>query len=68
MNTKNTPKRIVKSFIDLANMTKGLMDENQEPSVQQELEKCGGRRGESTKLHRVYHKTEDCRNMGIKKT
>ena len=49
-------------------MTKGPMDENQEPSVQQELEKCGGRRGESTKLHRVYHKTEDCRNMGIKKT
>ena len=31
---------MVKSFIDLANMVKGLMDENQQPSVQQELEKC----------------------------
>ena len=50
MNTKNGPKEIVKPFIDLANMTKGLMDENQQTSVQQELERLfpstrGGGRG-----------------------
>ena len=39
MNSKNDPKETVKSFTDLANMAKGLMDENQQPSVQQELER-----------------------------
>ena len=40
-------------------MAKGLMDEKQQPSVQQELEKLfsgtrgGGRAGESRDLHRV---------------
>ena len=38
MNSENTPKEVVKLFIDLANMTIGLMDEKQEPSIQQELE------------------------------
>ena len=39
MNSENVlRKEIVKSFIDLANVAKGLMDENQQPSVQQELE------------------------------
>ena len=38
MNSENTPKEIVKAFIDLANMAKALMDENQQPSVQQDLE------------------------------
>ena len=52
-------QEIVKSFIDLANMAKGLMDENQQPSVQQELERLfpgrkGGRRGgEIRELHGV---------------
>ena len=50
MNSENAPKEIVKSFIDLANMAKGLVDENQQPSVQQELERLfpsarGGGRG-----------------------
>ena len=39
LNSENTPKEIVKSFIDLANMAIWLMDENQKPSVQQELER-----------------------------
>ena len=30
----NAPKEIVKSFIDLVNMAKGLMDENKQPAVQ----------------------------------
>ena len=33
MNNENTPKDIMKSFIDLENMAKGLMNENQQPSV-----------------------------------
>ena len=51
MNSKNAPQKIAKSFIDLMNMAKGLMDENQQPSVQQELERLfpstrgGGRVG-----------------------
>ena len=50
MNSENAPKEIVKSFIDLAKMAKGLVDENQQPSVQQELERLfpsarGGGRG-----------------------
>ena len=59
MNSENAPKDIVKPFIDLGNMAKGLMDENQQPSVQQELKRLllikrgGGRGDESRKLHRV---------------
>ena len=59
MNSENTPKEIVQSLIDLANMVKWLMDENQQPSVTQELGKLfpsikgGGRRGESSELLRV---------------
>ena len=49
-----------KSFIDLANMAKRVMHENQQPSVQQELAKLlpstrggwGGRGGGSRELHR----------------
>ena len=37
MNSENTPKEIVQSLIDLVNMAKWLMDENQQPSVTQEL-------------------------------
>ena len=37
MNIEYDPKEVVKSFIDLVNMAKGLLDENQQPSVQQEL-------------------------------
>ena len=33
------PKNIAKSFIDLFDMTKGLMDDNEQPSVKQELER-----------------------------
>ena len=36
MTSENAAKEIVKSFIDLANMAKGLINENQQPSVQQE--------------------------------
>ena len=49
----------VKLFIDLANMAKGLMDENQQLSVQSQVEELlpsargGGRGGESRELHRV---------------
>ena len=39
MNNENDPKEMVKSFIDLRNMAKWLMNENQQPSVQQELER-----------------------------
>ena len=59
INNNNAPKEIVKPFITLANMAKGLMDKNQQPLVQKELEILlpstqGGRRGgESRELHRV---------------
>ena len=59
MNSEKIPKEIVQSFIDLVNMAKWLMDENQEPSVTQALGRLfpsirgGGRRGESSKLLRV---------------
>ena len=43
MNSENTPKEIVKSFIDLATIAKGLMDETQQPSVQKELAEMEGR-------------------------
>ena len=33
------PKNIAKSFRDLFDMTKGLMDDNEQPSVKQELER-----------------------------
>ena len=46
MNSENAPKEFVKSFIDLANMAKGLMDENQQLSVQESLE-------------RMFHSTRD---------
>ena len=51
MNSENDPKEIVKSFVDLANMAKGMMDKNQQQSVHQELERLfpstrsGGRGG-----------------------
>ena len=56
MNRENAPKEIVQSFIDLVNMAKWLMDENQQPSVTQELGRLlpsirgGGRRDESIEL------------------
>ena len=53
MNSENALKGIVKSFIDLENMAEGLMDKNQQRSVQQKLEKGGGRGGVSRELHRV---------------
>ena len=37
MNSENTSKKTVEWPIDLANMAKWLMDENQQPSVTQEL-------------------------------
>ena len=46
------PKEVVKSFIDLVNMAKGLLDENQQPSVQQELKKLF-LRTRGRELHRV---------------
>ena len=59
MSSENTSKKIVQSLIDLVNMAKWLMDENQQPSVTQELGrlfpsiKGRGRRGESSELLRV---------------
>ena len=59
ISSENAPKEIVKSFVHMANMAKGLMNENPQPSVQQELERLlpstrgGGRGGESRQLHRV---------------
>ena len=59
MNSENAPKEIVQPFIDLVNMAKWLMDENQQPSVTQELGRLfasirgRGRRGESSELLRV---------------
>ena len=59
MSKENAPKKIVQSFIDLVNMAKWLMDENQQPSVTQELGRLfpsirgRGRRGESSELHRA---------------
>ena len=59
MNIENAPKEIVKSVVDLANLAKELMDENQKLSVQLELERLfpstrnGGRLGKSKDFHRV---------------
>lgn len=39
MKSENAAKEIVKLFIDLENMAKGLTDKNQQLSVRQELEK-----------------------------
>ena len=55
MNSENAPKEIVKSFIDLASVAKGFINENQPPSAAQELGRLfpstsGGRRGQSTEL------------------
>ena len=53
MNSEDVPKEIVQSFIDSVNMVKGSMDENQQPSVTQELGRRGGRKSKSRKLLRV---------------
>ena len=61
MNSGNAPKEILQPFVDLVNMAKGLMNENQQPSVLQELGRLfvstsggGGERGESREFLRVY--------------
>ena len=59
MDSENAPKETVQSFIDLANIANRLIDENQQPSVTQELggmflsTRGGGRRGERRELLRV---------------
>ena len=59
MNSENAPKEIAHPFTDLVNMAKWLMDENQQPSVTQELGRLfpsirgRGRRGESSELFGV---------------
>ena len=56
INSENASQNIVQSLIDLVNMAKWLMDENQQPSVTQELGRLfsgirgRGRRGESSEL------------------
>ena len=58
VNSENTSKKTVQWPIDLANMTKWLMDENQQPSVTQELERLfssirgRGRKDESSEFLR----------------
>ena len=39
MHSENEPKEMVKSCIDLANITKELKDKNEQASIQQELER-----------------------------
>ena len=59
MSSENAPKKIVQSLIDLVNMAKWLMDENQQPSVTQELGRLfpgirgRGRTGESSEILRA---------------
>ena len=57
INSENTSKEIVKSLIDLVNMAKWLMDENQQPSVTRgrlfPSIRDRGRRRESSELLRV---------------
>ena len=59
MSSENASNKIVQSLIDLVNMAKWLMDENQQPSVTQELGRLfpsirgRGRRGESSELLRA---------------
>ena len=57
MNSENATEDIVQSFIDLANVAKGLINETQQPSVEQELGRLlsstrrgGGGRGQSSEL------------------
>ena len=57
MTSGNAPKDIVQSFIDLENVAKDLINENQQASVEQELGRLfpstrrgGGRRGQSRQL------------------
>ena len=59
MNIENAPKEAMKLSRDLETIANGLIDENQQPSAQQELERlfpgtrAGRRVGESRELHRV---------------
>ena len=59
MNSENASKKIAQSLLDLVNMAKWLMDENQQPSATQELERLlpsirgRGRRDESIELLRA---------------
>ena len=59
MNSDNALNEIAQPFTDLVNMAKWLMDENQQPSVTQELGRLfpsirgRGRRDESSELLRV---------------
>ena len=59
MNSGNAPKELAKLLIDLVNMAKWMMKENQQSPVQQELEKLfpsttgTGRGGKNRELHRV---------------
>ena len=59
MNSENASKKIAQSLLDLVNMAKWLMDENQQPSATQELERLlpsirgRGRRDESIEFLRV---------------
>ena len=59
MNIENASKKIVLLLIDFVNLAKWLMDENQQPSVTQELGRLfpsirgRGRRGESSELLRI---------------
>lgn len=58
MDSENEPKEMVKSCIDLANITKELKDKKEKASIQQELERLflgtrgrGKRGGGSSQLH-----------------
>ena len=59
MNSENAANNIVQSLIDLVNVAKWLMNENQQTSATQELRRLfpsirgRGRRGESSELLRV---------------
>ena len=59
MNSENAPKEMVQSANGLANVAKGLTDENQQTSVTKELGRLlcstrdGGRRNESREFLRV---------------
>ena len=58
MSSENAPKKIVQSLVDLGNMEKWLMDENQEPSVIRgrlfpSIIRDRRMRGESSELFRV---------------
>ena len=55
MSSENAPKKIVQLFIDLVNMTKWLMDENQQQELGRLFPSIRGRerRGESNELLRV---------------